>query len=132
VATIYSAKQHQREKIGVDDDQAKQQQASLEHLKQQQSSQSQKQLSTATIVKDKSNPIGFGDTEKTPNQATSAESDNKINPIKMAAAVEAGVAITEISTTASALSGAIPSTSVAAAHAAPVAAGLAAPLFGFF
>ncbi len=126
-------KQHQREKIGVDDTEAKQKQASLQHQKQQKSDESQKQLFAATDQKDKNNSTTPDDTTKeTPNKAISEEGDKKINTIKMAAAMEAGAAITEIATPASAVSGAIPSTAVTAAHASPLAVGLAAPLFGFF
>jgi hypothetical protein len=125
-------KQHQREKIGVDDNQAKQQQASLERQKQQQSNQSQKQLSAVTAEENKGNSASSGEAIKEiTNKTASEEDDKKINTVKIAAAVEAGVAITEIATPASAVSGAIPSSSVAAAHGAPLVTGLTT-VFGFF
>jgi hypothetical protein len=125
-------KQHQREKIGVDDTEAKQKQASLQHQKQQKLDESQKQLFAATDQKDKNNSATSGDiTKETPNNPVNEKGDTKLNTIKMAAAMEAGAVITEIAPS-SALSGAIPSTSITAAHGVPVAAGLAAPLFGFF
>jgi hypothetical protein len=126
-----AAKNHQREKIGVDDDQAKQKQASLEHLKQQQSSQSQKQVFAATNQENQNISIApDGAIRQISNNAASEKGDDKIDTTKIAVAMEVGTILPEISIPASGM--AVPSTAVAAAHAAPAVIGLAFPLFGPF
>jgi archaellum component FlaD/FlaE len=127
------AKQQEREKIGVNDNAAKIKQASTEHLKQQESSQSQKQLSTTAFKENKSELIDTDDAIKeAPDKSVSTEGDTKFNPIKMAAAMEAGITINEMTAAApiSGLSGAIPSTAVTHANATPLV-NLAIPFFGF-
>jgi hypothetical protein len=121
----------QKEEIGVNDPEAKQKQASPELQKEQQSNQSQKQLFAATNQEGQNIAIApDGATIQTSNNASSKKGDDKIDTTKIAAAMEIGTVLSEISIPASGM--AVPSTAVAAAHAAPVAIGLAFPLFGPF
>lgn len=118
-----------RDKIGVYDKEAQKNQFSVEREKQQQQSNSTKQIFQVAHQEAKDYPAFQSDTAKEDQDKPISENgDEKINPVKMAAATGAGAALSA----AASASGCLPSTTIAAAHAAPLMSGFAAPLFGFF